>query len=390
MRRSFLIFCLLLAAPLFAEYDPIAVYLTWQRAPDTTMTIQWISKTDRKEGLVDYQRVGESCWKQAQGQQAPMPEKYPYLIHGVELTQLLPDTDYRFRIGSDGVIYLFRTMPSTQTRPIRFVVGGDIYQDSWELLEQMNRHVALLDPLFVLVGGDLVYNDRKANLSKDMPRWLEWLIAWKQQMVTPAGRLIPIIPAIGNHDVEKKRKSAPYFYALFPMPGPQGYNVLDFGKYLSVILLDTGHTQPIAGAQTEWLQKTLEERKQVPHKLALYHVPAYPCVRDYHNSESATVRKYWVPLFDQLGLQMAFENHDHAYKRTWPLRGGKVDPAGVLYLGDGGWAVKKARVPRAASKTWYLAKSQASRNCVLVILHGATRHFIAYDEQGKIIDEYFK
>lgn len=380
--------CLLWTAFVYGEYDPVALYLTWQRQPDTTMTIQWISDANRMDDQVEYQRSGETLWKSATGTHAPMPEKYPFLIHRLELTQLLPDSDYRFRIGSDGVIYKFRTMPSNMSSPIRFIVGGDIYRDGWDLLEKMNKQAARLDPIFVLAGGDLAYNEKGPHIYKQAPRWLEWLIAWKKQMVTSQGRLIPIIPAIGNHDVKKRHshepESAPFFYALFPLPG---YSALDFGSYLSLFLLDSGHTHPIEGAQTEWLEKALHDRQNIPHRIAIYHVPAYPSVRDFHNDASAAVRKYWVPLFEKFHLNTAFENHDHAYKRTWPIRNGKRDPSGVLYIGDGGWAVAKPRPTRNPSKTWYLANAKASRNIVLVILHGQHRHFIAYDDDGNIIDE---
>lgn len=388
MLKRWLAACLLCTGCALGEYDPVALYLTWQRQPDTTMTIQWISEASRHDDLVEYQRLGESHWKSAKGSHAPMPEKYPFLIHRLELAHLLPDSDYRFRIGPDGVIYKFRTMPSAMTSPIRFVVGGDIYRDGWDLLEKMNKQAARLDPMFVLVGGDLAYNEKGPNIYKHAPRWLEWLIAWKKQMVTSQGRLIPILAAIGNHDVKKRHshvpESAPFFYALFPVTG---FSVLDFGSYLSLFLLDSGHTHPIDGAQTEWLEKALKARQSVSHKIAIYHVPAYPSVRDFHNDDSAAIRKYWVPLFEKLHLDTAFENHDHAYKRTWPILNGKKDPSGVLYLGDGGWAVAKPRPTRNPSKTWYLANAKASRNFVLAILHGQTRHFIAFDDEGNIIDE---
>ena len=386
--RRWILFFVLFTAPLFGEYDPVALYLTWRRAPDTTMTVQWITEAERQEDLVEYQRMGETLWKNSHGQHLPMPEKYPYLIHGVELTGLEPDSDYRFRIGRDGVIYKFRTMPATLSTPIRFIVGGDIYHDGWEILEKMNRQAARLDPMFVLLGGDLAYNEKHHSLDKKMPRWMDLLISWKKEMVTTTGKLIPLVPAIGNHEIEKNHgltpASAPFFYALFPVAG---YRALDFGKYLSIILLDSDHTHPIEGAQTEWLIQTLQCRQNVPHKFALYHVPAYPSVRNFQNELSAKVRKYWVPLFEKLGVDVAFENHDHAYKRTWPIRDGKRDPTGVLYLGDGGWAVSKPRKPRTEQETWYIAKSASSRNFVLVILHGSDRHFIAVDDNGLILDE---
>ena len=34
---------------------------------------------------------------------------------------------------------------------------------------------------------------------------------------------------------------------------------------------------------------------------------------------------------------MGFENHIHGFKRTKPLRGGKVVDKGTVYIGDGSW-----------------------------------------------------
>ena len=38
------------------------------------------------------------------------------------------------------------------------------------------------------------------------------------------------------------------------------YATLDFGDYLSLVLLDTGHNTAIAGEQTDWLEKVLRAR----------------------------------------------------------------------------------------------------------------------------------
>jgi hypothetical protein len=60
------------------------------------------------------------------------------------------------------------------------------------------------------------------------------------------------------------------------------------------------------------------------------------------------IREHWCPLFDEYGVQLAFEHHDHAYKRTYPIRKGTVDPRGVVYLGDGAWGVTvRKRMPKA-------------------------------------------
>jgi hypothetical protein len=51
------------------------------------------------------------------------------------------------------------------------------------------------------------------------------------------------------------------------------------------------------------------------------------------------VREYWAPLFERYGVQIAFENHDHVYKRTVPLRSGAPHADGVVYIGDGSWGM---------------------------------------------------
>lgn len=172
------------------------------------------------------------------------------------------------------------------------------------------------------------------------------------------------------------------------MPGPQGYQVLDFGNYLSLIILDSGHTHPIPGAQTQWLYQTLKEREHIPHKFALYHVPAYPARRNYKGKISPVIRQQWVPIFEQFGLTAAFEHHDHVYKRSQLIRKGKVDSEGVLYLGDGGWGIRKCKSPKSPKKTWYLAKTAAAQHVIVVTIEPDHRHYAAIDRNGNFIDQY--
>ncbi len=392
----YLVFSLLAFFSPIQAKEPLSVYLTWQKNPESTMTIQWITPLDETLDRVQYKIKGDSKWQTADGHHIPMPDKVPYWIHSIELTALQPDSYYSFTIGSQKTEYKFHTMSIDPSKPIRFIDGGDVYHDGLDILEKMNRQAAKLNPMFAIVGGDIAYNDDKHGAHpNEMPRWMDFLIAWKNQMVTPDGCLIPMIPAIGNHDVKRKAKNAskpfnqaPFFYALFAFPGNQGYNVLDFGNVMSLIILDTAHTHPIEGQQAYWLCQTLEKRQKVPHKFVSYHVGAYPSYRSFDGDTATKIRKYWVPLFEKFGVAAVFEHHDHTYKRTWPLRNNKVDfDNGVLYLGDGAWGVDPPRTPKPAESIWYLAQSKASRHVIFTTIHGKERHFMAIDDHGKIIDE---
>ena len=184
---------------------------------------------------------------------------------------------------------------------MRFAVGGDIYPNELAPFEEMAKKVAQESPRFVMIGGDIAYSvsDKKSR-SDDFSRWYTFLQCWTKTMRDQSGCLIPILPAIGNHEVMgyfgQTPEQAKFYYALFSCPGQQGYKALYFGDYLALMLLDSNHTHPIHGAQTEWLQSELRRSLAYTHCFAIYHVPAYPSVRYFRTRESCSIRRHWVPF----------------------------------------------------------------------------------------------
>ena len=282
-------------------------------------------------------------------------------------------------------------MPKELIQPVRFVAGGDVYHK----LEWMNRMTTLAartDPAFIVFGGDLAYSNGGTNEEK-ITRWFDYFASWKTNAIAPDGRLIPMLVTIGNHEVKGSYRQplakAQSFYTLFSSPGPQGYQCLDFGKYFSLLLLDSDHTHSIAGEQTEWLAKQLAARRKVPHVIPIYHTPAYPGYREDTGTQAKEVRAHWCPLFDKHGVKLVFENHDHCFKRTIPLRADKGDPQGTVYLGDGAWGVE-LRKPDPAKPKWYLAKSGDIRHLYVITLYPDARHVLAINEGGQVFDEVYQ
>ena len=200
-----------------------------------------------------------------------------------------------------------------------------------------------------------------------------------------------MVACIGNHEVDggydKPREKAPFFFALFDGLFPDtSYATLDFGDYLSLVLLDTGHTSPIGGEQTDWLEKTLAARADHPNVIAVNHVPAYPSYRTMQDGKTArpapapSNRKHWVPLFEKYRVPVVLEHHDHTFKRTQPLLDGMADDNGVLYLGDGSWG--RIRAPQKPEKLPYLAATSESYHLSLHRIQGEERFHLALDEHG--------
>ncbi len=386
---------------------PVAMYLCWQRDPTATMTIQWHTEGDVFEPSVEFAWLGGDDLRKVEADSHPMVFS-DRMIHTVELTGLDADTEYRFRLkdvaeGRNSPFYKFRTMPETPDRPIRIAIGGDVMMRE-EMMARTNRAAMHLDPDFIVWGGDLSYSD---GLAEKVDREYDFFRVMMETLIAEDGRVVPVLMGIGNHEIldgrsyhrqeggrdayentdEFREAIAPYYYDLFAFTGHPGYRELDFGEYMSLIFLDSDHSGPVGGVQTEWLAEILEDRMHVPHVIPVYHVPAYPSVRSLEGGTSRAIRANWSPLFERAGVRVAFEHHDHAYKRTVPIRGEEEDEKGIVYIGDGAWGVP-TRPVHDAGETWYLEKSAPILHFILLTIHGDSQDIKMFDSEGKLIDHY--
>lgn len=378
MKIIALLLSLLCINPLFGQDKKPIVYLTWKHEPTTTMQIQWITSKNDTGDTICYEKEGK--WLQVTGSHKRLPQKVPYNLHRIELTGLQPDSLYHFRIGNNEKVYSFKTMPEDLSSPVRFVMGGDAYSDSVKRFRTMTKAAAKTNPRFAVIGGDIAYAALKKKES--FTKWKEFFTYWMQDMRSADGCLVPLFVTIGNHEVVgkyfRKPKNAQFYYSFFG----KTYYDFSFGKYLHLTFLDSGHTAPIKGKQTKWLKKTLKSHSDFRHRFAVYHVGAYPSTHDFKGPIAKKIRKKWVPLFDKYRLDACFESHDHAYKRTHPLRKGKVHQDGVLYIGDGSWGEK----PRKPKHKNYLAKAKAVQQVLVVELTSDSRKLEAIAADGSIID----
>ncbi len=376
---------------------PPGLLLTWQRDPTTTMTIDWHRRgRDAAEPpVIEVRPRGDDEWRAVEAERMPFPFS-DRIVDRIELVGLEPGSEYEFRSSGSRVFY-FRTMPAHLERPLRFAQGGDTLHGR-ELMEMTNRAAMEHDPEFVVWGGDFAYAD---GWHRHTWRWFMWFDINMNTLIADDGRVVPIIGGIGNHEVwqgyhndrmvddEARLQFAPFFFTFFAFPGLPGYNVLDFGDYLTLIALDSDHANPIAGEQTEWLDGVLRERRNFKHVLPFYHVPAFPSTKDFETASggrSRLIRDHWVPLFEYHGVRVAFEHHDHAYKRTHPIREGKIDPAGVVYLGDGSWGVGARQIYQPDA--WYFAKTLGGvQHAIIVTLYPDRQEYLMIDGEGNVFDE---
>lgn len=372
--------------------DSTIVYLEWMNNPTTTMIINWIGSSDSTDIRVNYRvRGGGGPWLQQTGSSTTIPDISTVIRNSVEIIGLTPGAAYEFRIHGDPKTRFFRTVPSTLTKT-RFIVTGDVYGEGndpildSELFIETAIAAANRSPFFAVLGGDLVHHDTGTFGPNTLHRYFKFLHEWYKSMVTPDGYLIPIVAAVGNHELPGRFGGVPedaiYFHALFNFPGLQGYRTLDFGNYLSLIVLNTDHTIRVDGVQQEWLRTQLNNRRGVENVFPVYHVPAYPSARPALPGRGLEVRVNWVPIFEEFRVRAAFEHDNHTYKRTHPILNGQVNPCGVRYYGDGGFGV--GAVP--AQEHWYLNQTVQIRHFIEVVLTPGTRRIAAVAYTGNEVD----
>lgn len=305
------------------------------------------------------------------------------------IDKLFPDTAYEYVLSSRGTVARrgwFRTAPAKQRQPIEFIVGGDM---GTAAAIPLCRLAGKLDPMFVLVGGDLAY----AN-GRDEERWFDWIDNWADYVTAPDGRAIPIIAGIGNHEMKSlrvRKKDAPFYYSLFDLPDGKSNFTVDFGDYLSIVLLDSNHSQRVR-SQNLWLGLQLTSRHDLPHLFAIYHRPGWGTGI---KRNSRDVQQHWSPLFEKHGVDCAFENDHHCYKRSHKITGGVPDEEnGILYIGDGAWGARlRETTPEMIARSGasrYLAEWRSVHHFVKVTANpDGSKRYQAMTADGEIFDEYF-
>ena len=78
---------------------------------------------------------------------------------------------------------------------------------------------------------------------------------------------------------------------------------------------------------------TLESNKDIRWKLVQWHVAAWPSVRDFEGNIPRKIRDHWVPVIEKHNVDLVIEAHDHAYKKTVPIRNNSQDDEnGIVYM----------------------------------------------------------
>lgn len=332
--NRYLLFLLLLICYRNAVAETDKYRLILKSDPSSTITIAWnqVSGTDAK---VHYgtQDFGTDATAYPYTQVVSHSTDYRGMSNQFTyLSGLEPNTAYYFVISdSEGTSqrFWFKTAPADNSR-LFFISGGDS-RNNRTPRQNANTLVGKLKPHAVFFAGDMTDDDTSSE-------WQAWLDDW--QLTTSAdGRMIPIVPARGNHE------GVSVVYELFDTPNEDAYYALTWGADL-IRTYTLNSEISVLGDQLTWLEEDLANVDEALHwKMAQYHKPMRPHTSG--KSEGNAEYDAWAQLFYDEGVRLVIDSDSHMSKTTWPVRpsyeegseeGFIVDhEKGTVYTGEGCW-----------------------------------------------------
>lgn len=309
------------------------------KEPACSRVIMWQSEQEQ-DGLLEYRAAGESDKQQVQATdwQFRTYDGALLYLHRVQLTGLSADTVYEYRVGSMGAFTDWCYMSTANGTAFKVLLFPDSQcAGDYRVWTQVAQTAWRLNPdaRFFVNLGDLVDNGQQ------YAQWQAWLSGADGLL-----EQIPFAPVCGNHedyDLNWQMSEPDTYLQMFHLPenGVAGHSGL-FYSYdagaVHFVVLDSQQSE-LADFKPElfkleytWLEQDLASTKQ-KWKVVMLHKH----LLDYMNHTGITeIGKWFMPLFDQYGVDIVFTAHLHTYHRTRALYQGKAaQMGGTVYISAG-------------------------------------------------------
>lgn len=298
-----------------------------QNLSSRAVTVMWVN-SQKSYNWVEINKKGEAPRKVTSAKHG-LNQAYNR-INKVRITNLLPDTEYEYKVYSKvikefkpykvslgGVIekgpFAFKT-PPVKENAINFVVFNDLHNYPEIIPTLLNKFAPKKDYDLVVYNGDSFdWVEGEGAILKD-------LIAPSNQMFSTS---VPFVMVQGNH--EPRGNFARQMFDYFDYPndrcyyaftrGPVRFIVMDAGEdkadsdpeYSDLVAFD-----PYREEQAEWLATEIEnpEFKKAAFRVVLIHIPPFHG-NGWHGEKHCA--KLFNPLFNKGKVDLAISGHTHKY-----------------------------------------------------------------------------
>lgn len=349
--------------------DPLnGLTITW-RNNGTTDSISWGYKTSYEKGAFAGKRRNGYA-----------DNFFNYTFPTVNPSSTIYYRLYDSNTKSWGTQKTFVTAAPSDTKDFSFCVLGDS-RSGLSIWKQISNLANSKKTDLTLFNGDIVSN---GGSSSNWDSWFNNGTTFLENNV--------IYHALGNHDAA----SVPTYQNNFELPKVNGSNLYYSFIYGNALFITLNSEKPGDQAQASWLVNILKEASLNPNitwKIVSFHKPFYTV--GSHAGEMDSYFGTWWKAFDDYGVDLIVNGHDHMYERTKPINRNVSKTSAVSTYGSKAGQGRCQIVCGGAgaplysgSPTWAIQKYQSKYNYCRFTIKESALCGTAYDEKDNIIDEF--
>ncbi|UJF31492.1 PA14 domain-containing protein [Paenibacillus hexagrammi] len=353
------------------DYSPFAIAMSFYGSPKTNRSFAWYTNynipehapADSKDSIVEVVPADQEFGSPAVKRYTGKPEDTrvlenlkitnstngSFISHKVLVDGLTPGTAYKYRVGNDGNwsaagtftteadnenAYDFLYMTDSQgSNTQEYQTWGNTLKNG--LSDYPNAK-------FLVMTGDEV--DAGALESQ----WLDYFGQAQDKFMK-----LPVMAAVGNHE-------GPYndnYYYHFNYPNdsiddplpPGSVYAFDYGDAHIMVLntMDIGwddRQKASFDQEIDWLKREVAETDK-KWKIVAFHKAIYSLGNHAIDSDILALRSKMYPIFDELGIDVVLQGHDHTFMRSYQMYhdkpvenvekdadGNALNPDGTLYM----------------------------------------------------------
>lgn len=274
----------------------------------------------------------------------------------------------------------YATAPPLNTTAFSFIATGDSRGGAtvWNAISNL-ANAQQTD--FTIFNGDIV---RDAGISAEWNEWFDAGAVFLEKNL--------VLHALGNHDA----LSVPNYLNNFVLPksnpanGTELYYAVNYGN---AILITLDSEIPEDEAQLDWLITTLQANVNMRWKIVSFHKPFFTV--GPHIGEMDDYFPTWWKAFDDYGVDLILNGHDHMYERAKPINRNVSTTSPVATYGSGPGQGRCQIVCGGAgagltelSSGWYIESFKHSHNFCKFDVTQNTLCGKVYDENSAVIDSF--
>ena len=349
----------------------------WHTHPDTEGTVVEVAKAS---GFTDFNQP-EVLKFQGNSYVFNTLDIGTIRVHKAAADQLEPGTEYVYRVGDGREHYSpqgsFTTAPLTGDRT-EFLVFGDSQAGDEAGFKIWGNTVKTAledrpDAEFLVHVGDMVDNGFKEK------EWNWWFEKAQQELMK-----LPAVTVVGNHEVTGTKGNGD-FLAHFNHPqngaeSQKGSNYSFDYKNIHIAVLNSEYVKD--SGQEEWLRDDLKQTDKA-WKMVFFHRGPYGSIYD-----TESVRNAWAPVFDEAGVDLVMNGHDHIYLRTYPMKGGQPASGGngITYIIPGATGPKFYDL---TPRPWQMVVDDDNTQMYSAVqVDGDTLKVVTKTTSGRVVDTF--